>query len=163
MAVNFTKQATQTLAPAYDLQINALKSQIPAIQQLYAALGQQQQGQKATDTQNILESASGRGLLRSTIPVDQQTGLEQTYIQKGAQLGAEQVQKIGDVNSNIYGANINKAQAIAQLTQALQGQSLDSQKFAFDKKQSTLELQQRQQLADREYKLQKELAALGIF
>ena len=163
MAVNFTKQATQTLAPAYDQQIKALKTQIPAIEQLYAALGQQQQGQKATETQNIFENASGRGLLRSTIPVDQQAGLEQTYLQKGAQLGAEQVQKVGAVNSDIYGANISKANAIAQLTQALQGQSLDSQKFAFDKKQSTLELKQRQALADREYKLQKELAALGIF
>ena len=173
MATNFTAQATKTLSPAYTQQANALKAQLPAIEQLYQALGRNLQGQAKTDTQNAFEGAGGRGLLRSTIPVDMQTGIQQALLQKQSQLGFEQAQKIGGVQNDLAGVNVNMAQAIAQLSQALRGQDLAERQFGFTKKQSARELSLQRKLAnrdyalqkriaDREYQLQKELAALGM-
>lgn len=174
MATNFTKQAATTLKPVFTQQIAALKSQLPAIDQLYEALGQGLQGQKQAETQGIFESASGRGLLRSTIPVDQQTGLEQSYLQKGTQLASDRMQKVAGVNKDITGVNVNMAQAIAQLAQALRSQDLAERQFGFTKSQANRQLKLQSQLANRdfslqkklankEYEMQKELIAMGIF
>ena len=102
-----------------------------------------------------------------------QTGIQQALLQKQSQLGFEQAQKIGGVQNDLAGVNVNMAQAIAQLSQALRGQDLAERQFGFTKKQSARELSLQRKLAnrdyalqkriaDREYQLQKELAALGM-
>lgn len=57
----FVTQARRQIAPAYGTQINALQSQIPAIQQFFQVLMQSLEGQQKVGNQNILEEASGRG------------------------------------------------------------------------------------------------------
>lgn len=164
---SFTKQATNQLAPAYRQQTTALQAQIPAIQQLYQSLFQGLEAQGQRETQNIFEGASGRGILRSTIPVDAQTTLQEALLQQRGQLGSKMAQEIAGVNEGLAGIAVQRSNAIAQLAQALSQSKLQRQQFGYQKRQGRqqLNLQRRQsaqqlrlqrQLADREYQLQKQ-------
>lgn len=144
MATKFTTQATNQLAPAYKQQITALNSQVPAIQQLYDVLDQGLAGQQQAGNQNVLEDASSRGLLRSTIPVEGQTALGQQIIQQQGLYAAQEAKDLGGVRQQIGGLQADQANAISQLASALQ------QAFNSDR---SVTLQQQQN--NREYALQK--------
>lgn len=137
MATRFLEQATSQLAPVYEQQIAGIQSQIPAIQQLYQTLTQglqqQNQMQLETGTQNIVEDASRRGVLRSTLPVDARTSL---VGQLGAalneglgRLGLQQTQDIGSLNERIAGLRVSSAKDIADLARALETQDLERLKL----------------------------------
>lgn len=150
MATRYIQAATKQLAPAYATQINAAQSQIPAIQQLYQTLMQGLTGFQQTENQNILEGASGRGLLRSTIPVDQQTLLGQQVLGKQAEYGMQQGQQLGDIYNQIAGLNVDKAKSIAGLGLNMQQNDLQQTQFKYQKQQ-----------ADRQYKLARAAAQKG--
>lgn len=156
MPVNFVKQAKNQIAPAYNQQIKATQARLPAIQQLYNSLFQGLESQGQVEGQNILEGTSGRGLLRSTIPVDLQTGLQQALIQKRGQLGADQAQEVAGVQESLGGLKVDRANAIAQLAQALAQSSLQRRQFGFQKRQSRQQLSLQRRLADRDYQFQKQ-------
>lgn len=156
MPTQFVKQATQQLAPAYKQQIQATKAQIPAIQQLYTALFQGLQSQGKQQSQNIYEDAGSRGLLYSTIPVDAQTGLQQALLQKRGELGAQQAQDIAGVNQTLGGLKVDRANAIAQLAEALASSGLQRKQFQFQKRQSRQQFSLDKRLANRQYQLEKQ-------
>lgn len=173
MATNFTKQASSQLSPAFTGQIDALKSQMPAINTLYDALNTRLDQSRAPGYLSINEDASARGLLRSTIPVNNIANFEQNLLNQRADYASQRAEKLGDLNSQIAGIGVNRANAIAQLAQLLRQQDLASKQFAFNKAAanrqfrfqkatSNRDYRLRRSLADREYQLQKELAALGI-
>lgn len=154
---NFYQAATDQLAPVYDQQISQIQSQIPAIQQLYQtltqSLQQQNQQQLQTGVQGIVEDASARGVLRSTLPVDSRTSLTGQLgaaLNQGlGQLGLQQTQDVSRVNEQVGGLQTTRANAIAQLAQSLETQDLDRQKFELSKLQ-----------ADRDYQLGQQQLAL---
>lgn len=150
MATRYIQAATKQLAPAYQTQINAAQSQIPAIQQLYQTLMQGLTGYQQTENQNILEGAGGRGLLRSTIPVDQQTVLGQQVLGKQAEYGMQQGQQLGDIYKQIAGLNVDKAKGIADLGLNMQQNDLQQAQFKYTKQQG-----------DRMYRLSKAAAQRG--
>src|SRR5688572_30271216 len=115
MATRYVEEATRQLAPSYDTQQKAIQAQVPAVQQLYSNLIQGLEGQKQTETQNILESANARGVLRSTLPVDLQTELGKALLAQRGQLGAQQASDIAGINSQLGGLGIQRAQGIAEL------------------------------------------------
>jgi hypothetical protein len=154
--MNYVQQASKQLAPAYTQQTNALQSQIPAIQQLYQSLFGQLQSQGQVQNQNILEGASARGILDSTIPVDAQTGLQQSLIAQQGQLAGQQAKDIGGVQSSLAGIGVDKSNAIAQLAQTLQNSVLAQQQFGYTKQQSNKQYNLQKQLADRTYQLNKQ-------
>lgn len=162
MAQNFYKTAANRLAPAYNAQVKAAKSEIPAIIRLYEALTQNLVGQNAVAQQNNLESASSRGVLNSTIPVDAQVGLEQALINQQAQLGAEQAKEISGVNQKIAGFGVDRANAINSLAQALFGNNMQMKQFKLDKKYQKLNLGLQKQLGNQQYKLDLNRAKQGI-
>lgn len=141
MATRYIQAATKQLAPAYQTQINAAQSQIPAIQQLYQTLMQGLTGYQQTENQNILEGASGRGLLRSTIPVDAQTTLGQQVLAKQGEYGMQQGKQLGDIYSQIAGLNVNKAKDIAGLAGDLQQTALQQKQFDYTKQQANRQYQ----------------------
>lgn len=157
IANRFVNQATQQVAPTYAGAINAEKAQIPAIQQLYdtltSGLQQQNQQQLNTGVQNIVEDASARGVLRSTLPVDaRQTLTAQlgaALNQSLGQLGVQRTQDLAGVRSNIAQLRIQRANQIQELAQALQSGNLSERQFRFQVKQ-----------ADRQYALDKQQLAL---
>lgn len=157
MATRYTAEATKQLAPVYDQQIKAAQAQIPALQQLYQTLtqGLQQQNQQqlVAGTQNIIEDASARGVLRSTLPVDARQALTaqlgSALNQSLGQIGLEQTRGIADINQQVGGLRINRANAVADLARALQTRDLEERQFR---------LQQLQ--ANREYQLQQQRLAL---
>lgn len=153
MATRYTQQATKQLAPVYDEQITGLRGQIPAIQNLYNTLTQalqsQNQQQLQTGTQDIVEDASARGVLRSTLPVDARQSLT---AQLGAalnqglgQLGLQQQEQIGGINSQIGSLRLQRAGSIADLSRALESNDLERQKFALEKLNSERDYQLRLQ------------------
>lgn len=161
MALTLTQQANQQLAPAYNQQIQATQAQIPAITQLYQALFQGLEGQGRVQRQGIFEDTSARGVLRSTLPVDLQTGLSQALIQKRGELSGQQAQDIGKVQSSLADINVNRANAIAQLVNALRTQALESSRFSFERQQASRELALQRALANRQYQLDRQLLAVG--
>lgn len=136
MATRFVDEATAQVAPVYQQQEEALKSQIPAIQQLYQTLFQGLEGQRATETQNILESAGARGVLRSSMPVDLQTQLGTALLAERSKLGAQQAQEIAGVNMKIGELNTQRLNAINQLADTLYNRDLAERKFQMDQEQA---------------------------
>jgi hypothetical protein len=153
MATRYTQEAAAQLNPAYDQQVAAVQSQIPAVQKLYAALLQGLQGQQQAGNQQILEDASGRGMLRSTMPVDAQAGLGAQILQKQGEYGAQQAKEIGGIYSQIGGIRTAQAGAIAQLGNSLFSNDLQQQQIANQVAQSNREFALSQQTADQQYQL----------
>ncbi len=122
--------------------------QLPAIQQLYTSLlgGLEQQGK--TENQNILESASQRGVLRASLPVDLQTTLAQTLLGERGKLGAQQAQDVAGVNERLGSLQVQKVQGIQSLADTLYNRDLQERQF---------QMQQQQQ--QREYELAQQAAA----
>lgn len=140
MATRYVQQASKQLHPAYATSINAQKAQLPAIQQLYSTLVSGLEGQRQTETQNILESASQRGVLRSTMPVDLQASLGAALLAERGKLGSQQAQEEAAVRGNIGQLRIQRAQGIQELAGALQQRSLQERQFQLQKKQAEREL-----------------------
>jgi hypothetical protein len=157
----FYSQAASQLEPAYNQQVSALQSQIPAIQQLYQALVQGLQGQQATGNQNILEDSSSRGLLHSTIPVQGQVQLGQQILNQQGQYAAQQAKDIGGIYSQIGGVRTDQAQAIANLANSLQGNYLQQQQVNNQQTQADREFQLQQQTANQQYQLALKAARNG--
>lgn len=148
MATRYQQQATKQLNPVYAQSQKAIQSQLPAVEQLYQTLtqGLQQQNQMQLDSgvQNIVEDASARGVLRSTLPVDARQSL---VAQLGAalnqslgQLGAQRAQDISGINQQLGQLNIQRSGNIADLARALESQDLQRDQFNFQKSQSKQEL-----------------------
>lgn len=152
MATRFVQQAEQQVNPLFQQQIQAQQAQIPAIQQLYQTLtqGLQQQAQRElqTGTQSILEDASRRGVLRSTLPVDARTELQaaisQGLIGRMGELGLQQARDISGIQSNIANLGIERLRTITSLADALQAQDLREREFAM-RQQAAREEAARQQ------------------
>lgn len=150
---NFYQQAEQQLAPVYDQQINQLQGQVPAIQNLYntltQALQQQNQMQLQSGVQNIVEDASARGVLRSTLPVDARQALTAqlgaALNQSLGQLGLQQGQDVSRIQEQVGGLRVSRAGAIAELARSLEGQDLERQKLELQRQQAEREYQLKQQ------------------
>lgn len=147
MATRFIEEATQQLAPVYQQSEQAISSQVPAIQNLYntliQGLQQQYQTQLQTGTQGIVEDASARGVLRSTLPVDARqalTGqLSQALLQGRGELESRRAGDIAGINERLGQLRIQKAGGIAELARALESQDLERARFEFQKQQAAAE------------------------
>lgn len=149
MATRFIQEAESQLAPAFQTQIQGLESQIPQIGNLFDTLstGLQQTSQRQIESgsKSIVEDAARRGVLRSTLPVDARQELQSTIGQaltEGlSQLGAQRAQQIGNVRSQVGQLGISRAQAIAELSRALETQDLARQQLEFEKQKFEKEFQ----------------------
>lgn len=150
MATQFWNEAQAQIDPIYQGSEAAIQAQIPAVQQLYQTLFQGLEGQRATETQNIVESASQRGVLRSSLPVDLQTTLGQALLAERGKLSAQQAQDISGVNERLGNLRIQKAGAIQSLADSL---------YQRDLKERELQLQR--DLAEREFQMKMQAAASG--
>lgn len=151
MAVDFTRQATRQLAPAYTTQVKALKSQIPAISNKYTALMGALEGEQASANMGAFEDASARGVLRSTIPVDAQQAIAQGILQKRAGYAGDQAAEVGAVRTKIADVGVQRASAIAQLINALRTQALQERQF-----------NQTRALADRQFNMDQQMLNMGF-
>lgn len=141
MAERFVQEAQAQLNPVYDQSIAAIQGQIPAIQQLYQTLmtGLEQSGQAQikTGTQNIVEDASTRGVLRSTLPVDARQSLLGTVgaaLTEGmAKLQGQQAGEIGAINEKVAGLNIDRTKGIQSLADTLYSRDLKEREFQYSK------------------------------
>lgn len=145
MATRFLEQATQQLDPYFQQQTQATQQQLPAIQQLYDTLLQGLEGQRQTETQNILESASQRGVLRSTLPVDLQTQLGAALLGQRGKLESQRAGDIAGVNKSLADIGLTRAQSISQLADALQSRDLQERDFTFKQQQAERQFQLDQQ------------------
>ena len=149
---NVLSQATSLIAPGYDAQVSALSGRLPAISTLYKALGEQLGGQQQAANASVLSDANRRGVLYSTIPVaGRQATAAQANTQR-AQLASQQSKEVGEVQSALGNISTSRANAIAQLVQALFGQSLNDQQIA-----------DQRALADRQYQLDLQRLNAGIY
>ena len=162
MATRFVREATKQLSPGYTQQVSALQGQIPAIQQLYETLMQGLTAQQQMGNQNILEGAAGRGVLRSTIPVDAQTMLGQQILQQQGQYSLEQQRATNDILSQIAGVNVNRANAISSLANSLRGTALNEQQFRWTKSNANRQYQLDKKLNQQNFKLSMAAAQKGI-
>lgn len=158
MATRFVKEASKQLTPGYNQQISALQGQVPAIQQYFDILNQGLMGQQQVGNQNILEGASARGLLRSTIPVDDQMGLGQQIIQQQGLNATEQAKQVGGIQSQVAGLQTDRASAIAQLANALQQAFTQNRGVTLQAQQANREYALQKQLGNRQYQLDLQAA-----
>lgn len=147
MATRFIQEAEAQLNPVYQQQEQAIKSQIPAIQQLYQSLLTGLEGTRASETQKILESSASRGLTRSSIPTDLQTALGQSILQQQGQLGAQQAKELAGINTQLGDLGLQRAQGINSLADTLYQRDLKEREF-----------QMQQQQAERDYQMKLQLA-----
>lgn len=150
----YVTEANNQLAPAYDQQRSAVQSQIPAIQQLYDVINRGLDIQGKAQKQDIYEQASGRGVLRSTIPVNRQTALAGSILQQKGELGARQAQEVSKVNSELGSLGVNQVSAVSQLAQALANRALQDRQLQVQQEQANRSYDLQRQLADRDYQLQ---------
>lgn len=137
MAQRFYQEAEQQVAPIYDEQIRQQEAQIPSIEKLYDSLGTSLRGEYETNlnrgVQNILEDASARGVLRSTLPVDtrtQLTGDLQSALTKGlADIGRQRLSDISGIQNRVGELRTSRLSAITSLADALQ-QAYDREQAA---------------------------------
>lgn len=153
MATRFTDEASAQLNPYFQQQEQAVQQQLPAIQKLYDTLLQGLEGQRATETQNILESASQRGVLRSTLPVDLQTQLGATLLGERGKLESQRAGDIANVNKSLADIGLQRTSAVSQLADALQQSDLRERQFQMQQQQAQQQYQLDQQ------RLQAETAA----
>lgn len=140
MATKYIQQASKQVTPIYKSQVAAAQAQIPAIQQLYNTLTQGLQGQYQTQlqtgVQDIVEDASARGVLRSTLPVDARTALTSelgaALQQSLGQLASQRATDIAGVRGNIADLRLNRLNTIYDLSNTLQSQSLAEREFQRD-------------------------------
>ena len=141
MANRFTEQARQQIGGVYNQHIQAAQQQIPRIQQLYETLTQgleqAAQSQIQSGTQDILESASQRGVLRSTLPVDAQQELQSTIGQSLAEaLGQQrlqQAQDVGAVRQRIGDIRTQRSQQIQSLADTLADRAFRREQMQLDR------------------------------
>lgn len=150
MATQYTQLASQQLSPAYNQQIQALQGQINPISKAYSAQLQGLAGKQQQGFQNVLEDSNARGILRSTIPVYGQAQVASDITAERGQLIGQQAKDIGGIYSQIGGIQVDRAQAIANLANALQGNYLQQQ-----------QLQNQIAQSNREYALQQQALAGG--
>lgn len=173
MATKYEQIATKQLAPAFGQQQEALSSKIPAIQNLYQTLLTGLGGQRDAAVQGTNESQAGRGLLRSTITNDLQTGVQANYLQQEGQLRADELGQIGDIRGQLASSGIEQAQSISNLADMLEQRGLQTKQFNSDRSFQNRQLyiqkaeakRQRslqKKLADRQYKLDKQRVAGGF-
>lgn len=150
MASKYVKSAKKTLDPLFAQQTAAVQQQIPAIQQLYDSLTQGLEAQGRTEGQNILESASARGVLRSSLPVDLQTSLGQSLLQAKGQLGSEQAREVAGVQKSLADIGLQRTQSITSLADQLQAANLREREFILRKREQ-----------ERAFQLEKQRIALS--
>lgn len=147
MATRFVQQAQKQLNPVYQQQESAIKSQIPALQQLYDSLYTGLAGQQAAETQNILESSAARGLTRSSIPTDLQTSLGQSMLQARGQLGAQQAGELAKIRTQLGDLGLQRAQGVQSLADTLYQRDLKERQFQMERQNAEREYQMKLQLA----------------
>lgn len=161
------KAATQQLAPVYAQQEQAISSQVPAIQNLYntliQGLEQSSAQQLESGVSGIVEDASRRGVLRSTLPVDArqnlQTQLSQALLQGRGQLESQRMGDIAGINEKLGGLRVQRAGNIADLARALESNALEKRRFAFQKAESTRNFRLQRLQANRDYQLKQQQLA----
>lgn len=161
MATRFVQQATKALAPGYTAQQQAIESQVPAIQQLYQTLTTGLEGTRAAETQKILESASARGLTRSSIPTDLQTALGQSILQQQGQLGAQQAGEVAKVRTQLGELGVQRQQAIQALANQLYETDLRRQAQQFERQMAERKFQMERQNAERDFQMRMALSRGG--
>lgn len=162
MATSFIQTATSQLSPAYNQQIQALQSQVNPISQMYGALNQGLAGQQQAGYQNVLEDASSRGILRSTMPVYGQAQVAQQITQKRGEYAGQQAKELGGIFSQIAGVNVDRASAIANLANALQGNFIQQQSLNNQIAQGNRSYELAQQTAQQQYQLALQGARAGF-
>lgn len=138
MAQRFIEQATKQVSPLYDQQISAAEGQIPQIQNLYntliGGLRGESERQLATGTQGIVEDASRRGVLRSTLPVDARTELQgaisSALTQGIGNLNLQQLENVRGLQGQIGQLRLGRQGAIQSLAESLQQADLREREFA---------------------------------
>lgn len=156
MADRYIQEATGAVSPIYDQQQAQLQAQIPQLQEIFqtirGGLQTQSQQQISSGTKDILESASQRGVLRSTLPVDAQQALTAqigaALAQSLGNIGLQETQQIGGLQSQIGQLGIDRTKSIYDLAGTLYNRDLQERDY-----------QLKQQQAQRDYELaQKQLA-----
>ena len=149
----YIQQAEAQLNPVFDQQTQAIQSQIPSIENLYTTLTQGLQstyeGNLKSGVQGIVEDASARGVLRSTLPVDARqalTGQLGAALQQSlGELGARKAGDIAGVRSSIADIGVKRATTVADLARALETQDLQRQQLEMDRVNSERDFQLKQQ------------------
>jgi hypothetical protein len=137
MASRFVQQATKQVDPIYTQQIKQAQGQIPSIQKLYDSLGAsltaQNNQQLATGVQSIMEDASRRGVLRSTLPVDTRTQLQgelgAALTQGLANIGLQRGQAVQGIYDRVGQLQTNRLSAITGMADTLQQADLRERDF----------------------------------
>lgn len=106
----------------------------------------------------VLEDASSRGILNSTIPAYGQQQVAQNALQQIGQYSAKQQQELGGVYGDIAGLYTNRAKGIADLSNSLYGIDLQNRTLRNQINQGNRSYNLARQTAAQSHRLQMALA-----
>lgn len=161
MATRFVSQAQQQLNPAYNQQVGALQSQIPALQQLYEALVSSLRGETQQAQLGALENTASRGVLRSSMSDYDVTQAAQQGIAKQGQYAANLQTQLGDIYGQIGQVETQRAGAISGLANQLYGANIQQQTLNNQIAQGNRQYALDQQTANKQYQLGLQAARRG--
>lgn len=155
--------AAKQLNPIFDTQLSTINAQLPAIEQLFEAMSLALAGQQQAESGRAIADANSRGLLYSTVPINQQTAIASDYATQRAELGSRKAAAIGSVNEAINTSNLNRTNAITQLVEALFGTDLKQKEYMKSKEYQTLQFNNAVAQANRGFEIEMEKLNKGIF
>ena len=120
------------------------------------------QGQQQAGNLNILEDASARGVLRSSMPVVGQQQLGQQILQQQGQYAGQQQKELGGIYSQVAGLNTERANSIANLSNSLYGLDIQKQTLNNQINQGNRQYDLQRQTADQQYQLSLQAARGGF-
>jgi hypothetical protein len=120
-------QAVAQSAEIYDPAIQAIQTQVPAVQQLYNTLIQSLQAQQTNQAQGVVASADQRGVGRVGLAGDVNTQLAGATNLGAAQIGMQNAQNVGDLRGEVGRAMAGRGQATGEFNNSLTKQSIEQQ------------------------------------
>lgn len=120
MATRYTKAAGKQVNPVYASAQSAIQGQIPATEQLYAALTGGLEDQAAQGTEEILESAGRRGVMRARLGDDVGATLEATLELERARAMAQKAGDLAGIAGNVTEAGVGRVQSVQGMAERLQ-------------------------------------------
>lgn len=148
-------EAGAYLQPVFDQAQAALQTQVPAIQNLYAALLQGLQTQGAAQTQGVVNSANRRGVGRTMLASDVQNQLGQELALQGGQLGVQQAQDIAGVQQAAGQLGVQRVGRISDLADSLLQAHLARVKSGTERENIERTAQMKMQEAGRDYEISR--------
>lgn len=153
------EEATNYLQPVFGQAQQAIQAQTPAIQNLYTALIQGLQSQAGAQAQDVVASATRRGVARPMLLGDVQSQLGQELALQTGQLGFQQAQDLSGVQQQVGKLGVTRGGSIFDLAKSLQENAISGSKAHVDREKIERDYMLKNREVERDFQVRQVAAA----